>query len=277
LQLNITADLKTLADSLDLSIEDGSGACLWGCDNDQKISSLGNSEITFSNVPANTTKDYKLVLYFDENAGNDLQNAAMTFDLTLGFPGSVPSGPANRSSHHASDHDHHSGNNHAGPIHVLGAAVGLDSNAGPTGKPLVLGGAANVSNQNNNTNNNGVNVAHAAGPGEIQGVSVAKCTGWPLWVWLLGLAVFFLVFEEDLRRKYKKEQVDWKSPLLWIILAVVFWYFFDLCHTAGWFLYCVIILGILGYSAYLEALRRRMRIEKFPADSDADPFSEDEK
>ncbi|MDR3558944.1 MAG: hypothetical protein P4L62_03220 [Candidatus Pacebacteria bacterium] len=274
LQLNITADPKTLADSLDLSVADGNGNCLWGCGNDQKISALDNSEITFSNIPGGATKNYELVLLFSSEAGNDLQNATMAFDLALGFPGSVPSGPSHHSSHHSSDNDHNSGP-HASTTHVLGAAIGLGSNAGPTGKPLVLGGTVNENPTDNNSGNSDGNVAHAAGPGEIQGVSVSQCHGWPEWAWVLALIIFFLIFSEDLRRKYKKEKVGWKSPLLWIVTAIAFWYIFDVCQAARWFLYCVIIFGILGYSAYLEAIRRRMKLENPGVESEPDPFLED--
>lgn len=279
LALNVTADPKALADFLYLKVEDGQGNCLWNCDETMNVSQLDGREMVFSDIAPNQTENYILVLYFSANADNTLENAAMTFDMTLGFANASlsPVTPAVViSNHHAADHDHHASHHHSGAVAPAPATP-----IGQTGAPAVLAAGNAVQNKNgNNGNGNNGNDQNTNGnfggngASQIKGASTNSCVDWPLWVWLLALAIFFLVFGEDLRRKYKKERIGWKSPLLWIILAIVFWNFFDACRTARWFLYLVIILSILGYSAYLEALRRKMKLERPQIESEPDPFSE---
>lgn len=276
LQLNITTDPAALANFLYLKVEDGSGQCLWNCNETQNLSQINGDEMIFSDIPGYQTENYILVLHLSSSADDTLANAAMTFDMTLGFAGNSPVTPTITVSHNrGSSHNHHSNHHHGTTHHTSATATTPATNTGQGGLAAVLAAGNNTQNQNgNNGNSNGNNASGNKEPGQIRGASTSECHGWPLWVWILALIVFFLVLEEDLRRKYQKEKVDWKSPLLWIVLAIAFWYYFDACRTAGWFLYVVIILGVLGYSAYLEALRRKMKLGKHSVESAPAPFPE---
>jgi len=260
-QLNVDTP-ETLADFLFLKIEDGNSNCLWGCDGSESISQINGAQMTFSGIPAGQIRNYKFVLLFSPDAGNDLQNASMNFDMTLGYVGSVPSGNNNNSG--SSDNNgggsssHHSNNNHHTHINI-----------GRPGQPLIgIHGAVagiNTATADGPTLQNQVAGVSTSQPGKIDGVSVSICHGWPKWIWEILLVVYLLVLLENLRRNYAKAEVGWKLALAWTVAALAFWYFFDHCRSFSWFASGVVILAIASYFLYLSKLKKKIE-KNTPAD-----------
>ncbi|HRY82782.1 MAG TPA: hypothetical protein P5232_03740 [Candidatus Moranbacteria bacterium] len=86
-----------------------------------------------------------------------------------------------------------------------------------------------------------------------------RCQSWPKWVWILVLVIFAIIFVLDARKNYKREEYGWKIALLWTILAVAFWYYFDKCREFEWFLYGSIIIAIVLHFAFLYFLRKKIK------------------
>ncbi len=85
-----------------------------------------------------------------------------------------------------------------------------------------------------------------------------KCQNWPQWVWVLALVIFVLGLVWDARRNYKKEKYAWKLAVVWMVVALIFWYFFDFCHQYRWFLSDVIITTIIIHFIYLASLKKKV-------------------
>lgn len=90
----------------------------------------------------------------------------------------------------------------------------------------------------------------------------AECQIWPpKWVWVVALIIIIgcLLFNDY--NNYKKREYGWKFDLAAVIIAVLFWYFFDKCRVFWWFLYGSIIAGILVHFIYIALLRKATKDE----------------
>jgi len=91
----VTNETKNLSQALLIEISQN-GTDLYGGDTGQKTlaqfftESAGPSGIPLSTIAANTSESYVITLIFDPSAGNEYQDATITFDLTLGIAFDVP-------------------------------------------------------------------------------------------------------------------------------------------------------------------------------------------
>ena len=74
---------------------------------------------------------------------------------------------------------------------------------------------------------------------------------------ILALIIFAAVFLNDTKKNYKDNKYGWKFALGWTILAVAFWYFFDVCREFKWFLYGSIIIAIVSHLIFLNLLKKK--------------------
>lgn len=104
------------------------------------------------------------------------------------------------------------------------------------------------------------------GPGEVQGAEEGQpevagaetgCSEWPLWVWILMLAIFTGVFNSISFYNYKeRKEVRWFWQLALTVAVFLIWLYFDKCDLYLWFPCALIILGLAGYWYYLHRLRK---------------------
>ena len=177
----------------------------------------------------------------------------MAFDLTLGYVGSTPGlAPTTNGGGGGGGNGGGGGGGGGGAAPILlprpfvrGAGL-----AGPTTAGAETGpGEEGVGNV----------------PGVTEGVATTACKYWPFWVWILALVIFTLNFWRNARKNYKAEKYKWIFPLIWTIIAVAFWYFFDKCREYRWFLYGSIIIAIASHFIYLGMLKRKVK-KNFPPD-----------
>ena len=255
-----------LAQKLYLSVENDSGNCLYDCDYSNSLEDLSSnkSEIHLGKIDSGETLKYYFYLKFDENAGNEFQNTSMSFDITLGYASltTPPSSISTSSSVHHGDNDNRGGgdngdrNKHKKKKTVpqtIAQAVrsffqptvaGAQGENGSGGAPGESGTGGEVK---------GVETS------AVSGASAENCQSWPAWMWILALLIFVLVMLSDIFKNYKKTQYGWKVSLAWVALAIVFWFIFDVCRDARWFLYLVIILAIVAHFSYLSLLKKKIK------------------
>ena len=89
--------------------------------------------------------------------------------------------------------------------------------------------------------------------------AVTTCKGWPLWVWILSIIIFALNFWRNARKNYKAEKYKWIHPLIWTILAVLFWYFFDKCREYIWFWKGSVGIAIVSHFIYIWFLKQKVK------------------
>lgn len=106
------------------------------------------------------------------------------------------------------------------------------------------------------------------GPGEVQGAeqevagAETGCNEWPLWVWLLILAIFTGVFNSISFYNYKeRKEVRWFWQLALTAAACLLWLYFDKCDWYLWLPYALIILGLVSYWYYMYRLRKAVAEE----------------
>ena len=255
-QVQFSVDIKTnpkdLSQRLFMKVNDENGGCVANCDWAKNLDNI--TEILIGPLPAGSSKKYKFVVLFDKNAGNEFQGATTVFDIVIGYRGSDIVTPG--------DNDDDGDNNgekkkkkKKKKDNVISVPVELtntffDQGTGgliqATPTPAVGGVQGEES-----TNGEGT------GTGEIAGEK-NKCQSWPKWIWILALVIFAGIFGADARKNYVREEYGWKVALLWTVLAVGFWYYFDKCREFQWFLYSSIILAIVSHFSYLYFLRRKI-------------------
>jgi hypothetical protein len=97
--------------------------------------------------------------------------------------------------------------------------------------------------------------------GEVAGAENCQPVAWYIFFLLL-LAYLFLV---NLNFWYKfKEQ---KEPcrfceVVLTVLALIGWYYLDICRTNRWFVYAVIISGFVCYLVYLHYFKKKLIAEE---------------
>ena len=102
------------------------------------------------------------------------------------------------------------------------------------------------------------------GPGEVQGAveeevagAETACSEWPLWVWLLILAIYAGAFNYISFYNYKeRKEVRWFWQLALTVAVYLIWLYFDKCDWYLWFPYALIVLGLASYWYYLHRLRK---------------------
>lgn len=199
---------------------------------------------------ASETFSYKLWFTFDSLADNNFQGKTTVFNLSAG----IYSAPSTNSS-----------SNNGGGGSNNGGGGGGGGTGGTLANPILrfLGlanGGATAGAETSNGEQQGIVEGQAGETPEVAG-AVTVCESWPLWVWILALIIFTLNFWRNARKNYTQEKYRWIFPLVWTILAVAFWYFFDKCRIYQWFLYFSIIIAIVSHFVYLYFLRRK--IEKY--------------
>ena len=178
-------------------------------------------ELYTDKLSAGESERYKINIKFDKDAGNEFQGLETDFDI---------------------DFQIESENAGSG---TEGAILASEGRTGFTGDEPTEEVA-------------GVETGGGEGGGEIAGEE-NKCQSWPMWVWILAMAVFAGIFSADARRNYLKEDYGWKFAGLWTALAVGFWYYFDKCREFGWFWYGSIITAIVLHYAFLYYLKKKIK------------------
>ena len=208
---------------------------------------------------ANSTFEYQILFTFDPaTEDRNFQGQATNFDLSMGIYSSNTQAQADDGGGGGGHNRHHHKGNGSNASGSSGLINALFNQAG------LVTGAANGDNQPE------VKGESTPPEGTTEGVSVAACHGWPKWVWILALVIFTLNFWRNIRKNYKAGKVKWIFPLVWTIVAVVFWYFFDKCREYQWFLYGSIIIAIISYFIYLWRLKKKIRNRDLPIDPEID-------
>lgn len=258
-ELNITTNPKALAKRLFLEVgfldEAGKYYCEYGCGENKDLETLDGSEFVVKTIPGNSSKDLRFALTFDPNAGNEFQNANMAFDIKLGYEGDGGNGGGNGAAAGG-----------AGPV--------MGFFAGVPGVPGIAGAA--TEGESAPAGEGEVKGEQTPEEGEVEGISVTTCEGWPLWVWVLALVAYFTAFLwrsfEKFREQIEKREIRWKWQAVLAIAAFLFWYFFDFCREYWWFVIIALVGGAAVYLAYLYFFKKGVRetgeqIEKEPGQS----------
>ncbi|MFA4818102.1 MAG: hypothetical protein WC608_05310 [Parcubacteria group bacterium] len=206
---------------------------------EQFLSEINDDPFTFDTIhgPDGHTKTYELSATFDVNAGNEYQGKTVIFDIIAGI--------------------------HTTPTASGGGGGGGGGGGAPeTGLLAVTftaGGAPG-----------GLTGGGVIGPGEVQGAveeevagAETGCSEWPLWVWLLILAIFTGVFNYISFYNYKeRKDFRWFWQLALTVAVFLVWLYFDKCDLYLWFPYVLIILGLVSYWYYLHRLRKAVAEEQ---------------
>lgn len=257
--LGVTADPKILGDYLFLKINGSEGNCLWGCVNDQSVSKLNKAEVVFSDIAPGPAKAYELVLTFDAAAGNELQDAKLSFDLTLGYQGAILTTSSATSNGGGGGGRGRGGGGGGGGAGAVLSGTGFFG--GPAGTGIIGGAEASQG-----ANQEGEVQGESTAPGQVEGASVASCVSWPKWIWILAILAYFAAFLwrtfENLEGQAKKREIRWKWQFVLAVAAFLFWYFFDFCRVYLWFVVAAIVGGAIIYLYYLNLMREKIRGEQ---------------
>jgi hypothetical protein len=253
-ELDMTANPKDLADRLFLKIENtdgGSNVCEFGCAGDKSIGSLGKTEFVIKMVPGNSSKNFRFILTLDPTVGNEFQNTSAGFDMKMGFKDEVTATAVG------------GGGVAGGP----GAAVG---GVGPTGViggtvAGVAGGIVGGVESETVGEQPGQVQGEEMVPGKVEGASIETCKGWPKWVWILALIIYFAAFLwrtfEKFEKQVKKREIRWVWQAIFAGAAFLAWYFFDKCREYRWFILIVVIGGAAIYLYYLFLFKKRLKVQ----------------
>lgn len=243
-EFDIKTNPEALADHLFFKVTDGTGNCLYGCASNLTLASLDRKEPDIARVGPHSTTDYNFILTFDPNVGNELQSALTTFDMKLGFEGVI----TRRGG---------------------GGGGGAGGAAGPGAAPAVAGaaflaglpGAGAVAGEVTGEQPAGEVKGEEAPSGEVQGAEA--CHGWPKWIWVLMLVVYFAAFLwrtfDKFKEQVEKREIRWKWQAALAVAAFLVWYFFDKCREYWWFVIIALVGGAVVYLAYLYLFRERIK------------------
>lgn len=252
-EVDMKTDPDILAQHLFLKVNDDAGNCLWGCSGNVAVKTLDRKEFIIKNIPGKGTRIFQFVLTFDPNAGNEFQNASMSFDMKLGFRGRRPGGGGGGAAG-------------GGP----GAVVG---GVGPTG---VIGGAIGgiVGGAEAGTvgeQQPGQVQGEETAPGIVEGDQISTCRSWPKWVWVLMLIAYFILFLwrtfSNFSEQIEKRDIRWVWQAVLALAAFLIWYFFDKCREFQWFVIAAIVGGAAIFLLYLYLFRRNIREEHAKVES----------
>jgi hypothetical protein len=186
-----------------------------------------------------STFQYKMWFTFDPMTDNYYQGKSTTFDILMGIYTAETTDTTDNGGHH-----HNNG-------------------GGPPGGPglLLFTGGRTTQGQTQGTETTEEEKQGVTREGQNPEVAgeITTCKSWPLWVWILAIVIFALNFWRNARKNYKNEKYKWIHPLVWTIIAVIFWYYFDKCREYRWFLYDSIIIAIASHFIYLYYLRKKVK------------------
>jgi hypothetical protein len=250
-EVDMKTNPQSLADHLFFKVTDGADNCLYGCTGNITLSYLDRREPDIARVDPHSTTYYKFILTFDPNAGNEFQSALTTFDMKLGFEGTVTT--ANGGG---------GGGGVAGPG---GAAPG-----GLTGLTtgLLAGGAAGTGavagEETPGETQPGQIEGETTPQGQVEGAEVSACKSWPKWVWILALIIYSAAFLwrtfSNFSEQIEKRDIRWGWQAALAAAAFLFWYFFDFCREYLWFAIISLVGGAAVYLFYLYLFKRKLKV-----------------
>jgi len=215
---------KRLADQLRLYV-------IRKADNSYRIGGAGDrwtlkeadeERLYVDNLSAEESERYKIKIKFNKEAGNEFQGLETKFDIDFRIESEEAGGTE---------------------AEIL-AAEGRTVSGNPPEEEVA-----------------GVESFEKENEGEVAGEK-NNCQSWPKWVWILALIIFVVIFLNDAKKKYKENKYGWKFAFGWTILAVLFWYFFDVCREFKWFLYGSVIIAIIGHLIFIQALKKKAKKPK---------------
>lgn len=248
-EIDVKTNPEKLAEHLFFKVADGNGNCLYGCGGNVSLAYLDRREPDIAKVSPHSTTYYNFILTFDPDAGNEFQDTETSFDMKLGFEGTVT-----RRHRRGGNGGGGNGGTNTNPQGLVGGAA--TSLAG-----VISGGGQDQGGENFPSGE--VQGEENPGPGEVAGASTETCHGWPFWVWVLALVAYFSAFLwrtfDRIKVQVEKRKIRWKWQAGFAAAAIAFWYFFDKCREYAWFAILAAVGGAAVYLSYLYLFRKDIR------------------
>jgi hypothetical protein len=193
--------------------------------------------------PAGTKFDYQLRFTFDLEAGNEFQNRKTVFDLSVGIDAVERKGDNDNDG--GGDNDRHRRKNNAAQEQPENLAI------------QNLQGAETISGPDISNSEEQIGERVEGKAASVAGTGAETCRSIPKIWFILALFSYILLLQHWLFRKINySPKFKWFPESFLTALALIFWIRFDICRTNAWFMYLVLLSGLMIYLAYLRALKK---------------------